>query len=243
MATAYENPQQIPVTALDQAAQAAGTAAPSHPADNQYQHQTGAQTHGNFQQYPSELAQQYAVASNENGTQNYFDGGASGQPVHSFYGQPQKPLPLELSYHGSRPGSTSNENNPYQPQAAFQPQQSTNSVSRINASPSYAGGIPDNRLHGASEGYQQTVYDNRLYTNDEALNDAQQSASRPNSVQTHDQPGGNGQHQRLMQNIQPAAPPQPLQLPPGWAAYWNPDQGKHYYHNTALGQTTWDLRK
>jgi hypothetical protein len=101
----------------------------------------------------------------------------------------------------------------------------------------------DNRPHRASEDYHQTVYDNRLHTNDKALYEAQQSAPGPNSGQTYEQSGGNGQHQRLLQNSQPAAPPQPPQLPPGWAAYWDPDQGKHYYHHAALGQTTWDPRK
>ena len=59
--------------------------------------------------------------------------------------------------------------------------------------------------------------------------------------------GNNERVQQLRNDVQPAATwpvsQQQPRLPPGWTAYWDQQQQKHYYSHAASGQTTWDPRK
>ncbi|KAF8246842.1 hypothetical protein K440DRAFT_317222 [Wilcoxina mikolae CBS 423.85] len=80
-----------------------------------------------------------------------------------------------------------------------------------------------------------------IHTNDNtvyASQFAQQNQDHPN----HDAPvpANSPLHQQPQQSIHVSIPPQ---LPPGWDAHWDQTHQRYYYHNAALGQTTWEPRE
>jgi len=91
---------------------------------------------------------------------------------------------------------------------------------------------------GASPSQQQLT---GIHPNDTAVY-ASQIAQQNQDNQHHsaDVPTNSPLHQQPQQNIHVNIPPQ---LPPGWDAHWDQGQQRYYYHNTALGQTTWELRE
>jgi transcriptional adapter 2-alpha len=91
---------------------------------------------------------------------------------------------------------------------------------------------------GASPSQQQPT---GIHPNDTAVY-ASQIAQQNQDNQHHsaDVPTNSPLHQQPQQNIHVNIPPQ---LPPGWDAHWDQRQQRYYYHNTALGQTTWELRE
>lgn len=100
------------------------------------------------------------------------------------------------------------------------------------------------QLQSARHGGQPSqVYDNPVH----GAYGGPQPVSAQGMTGGYEQYTSNERVQQLRNDVRPAAtwsaPQQQPPLPPGWTAYWDARQQKHYYNNAAAGQTTWEPRK